>query len=59
MSYILEALRRADAERERGAVPNIHAQPLQGPSNDAACADGVAAMALTAKAVASKTARVE
>lgn len=34
MSYILDALRRADAERERGAVPNIHAQPLQGPSND-------------------------
>lgn len=27
MSYILEALRRADAERERGSVPGIHAQP--------------------------------
>ena len=28
MSYILEALRKADAERERerGAVPNLHAQ---------------------------------
>ena len=26
MSYILDALRRADAERERGAVPSIHAQ---------------------------------
>ena len=26
MSYILDALRRADAERERGAVPNLHAQ---------------------------------
>ena len=26
MSYILDALRRADAERERGAVPDIHAQ---------------------------------
>ena len=24
MSYILEALKRADAERERGAVPNLH-----------------------------------
>ena len=34
MSYILDALRRADADRERGAVPNIHAQPFQGPSND-------------------------
>ena len=26
MSYILDALRRADAERERGAVPGLHAQ---------------------------------
>src|SRR5690348_5356564 len=26
MSYILDALRRADAERERGAVPSIHTQ---------------------------------
>lgn len=30
MSYILDALRRADAERERGAVPGLHAQPLPG-----------------------------
>jgi len=29
MSYILDALRRADAERERGAVPGLHAQPLR------------------------------
>ena len=28
MSYILDALRRADAERERGGVPGIHAQQL-------------------------------
>ncbi|MEO5698596.1 MAG: general secretion pathway protein GspB [Burkholderiaceae bacterium] len=28
MSYILDALRKADAERERGAVPGIHAQPV-------------------------------
>ena len=28
MSYILDALRRADAERQRGAVPGLHAQPL-------------------------------
>lgn len=27
MSYILDALRRADAERQRGAVPGLHAQP--------------------------------
>ena len=28
MSYILEALRRAEAERQRGAVPGLHAQPV-------------------------------
>lgn len=28
MSYILEALRRAQAERERGHVPGLQAQPL-------------------------------
>jgi general secretion pathway protein B len=28
MSYILDALRKADAERERGTVPGIHAQPI-------------------------------
>jgi general secretion pathway protein B len=28
MSYILDALRRADSERERGAVPGIHAMPV-------------------------------
>ena len=28
MSYILDALRRADSERSRGAVPGVHAQPL-------------------------------
>lgn len=27
MSYILDALKRADSERERGAVPGLHAQP--------------------------------
>lgn len=32
MSYILDALRKADAERERGSVPGIHAQPLAGGS---------------------------
>ena len=34
MSYILDALRRADSERERGAVPGIHAQPVPVPSAD-------------------------
>lgn len=28
MSYILDALRRADLERERGAVPDLRAQPV-------------------------------
>ncbi len=28
MSYILDALRRADSERERGAIPDIHAQAV-------------------------------
>lgn len=27
MSYILDALKRADAERERGAIPGLHSQP--------------------------------
>jgi len=34
MSYILDALRKADAERERGAVPGLHAQPLSASSHD-------------------------
>ena len=37
MSYILDALRRADAERQRGAVPGLHAQnvaPLAAPASD-------------------------
>lgn len=38
MSYILDALRKADAQRERDPARGIHAQPLQGPveSNDGA-----------------------
>jgi general secretion pathway protein B len=37
MSYILEALRKADAERERRAVPDLRAQPLPGgPADDEA-----------------------
>lgn len=28
MSYILDALRRAESERERGGVPGLHANPL-------------------------------
>ncbi len=35
MSYILDALRRADAERERGSVPSLHAQSVLPGSPDA------------------------
>jgi general secretion pathway protein B len=34
MSYILEALRKSDAERGRGAVPDLHAQPIPLASDD-------------------------
>ena len=36
MSYILDALRRADAERSRGAVPGLHAQSLPSDGEPAA-----------------------
>lgn len=32
MSYILDALKRADAERTRGAVPGLHSQTPAGPA---------------------------
>ena len=32
MSYILDALKKADAERERSAVPGLHAHPQDGPA---------------------------
>ena len=35
MSYILDALRRADSERERGAVPGVHAQVQMPGASDA------------------------
>ena len=38
MSYILEALRKADAERDRGAVPDLHTQLLPGGPADAEAA---------------------
>ena len=34
MSYILDALRRADSERERGAVPGLHAQSMRADPGD-------------------------
>ena len=36
MSYILDALRKADAERERGSIPDLHAQPVLRGSDAAA-----------------------
>ena len=41
MSYILDALRKADAERARGAVPDLHAQPVLRSSAGAAPSAGV------------------
>ncbi len=41
MSYILDALRKADSERERGAVPGIHAQPVAVASDDAPASNWV------------------
>lgn len=34
MSYILDALRRADAERERGGVPGLHTQAMPDVGDD-------------------------
>ena len=34
MSYILDALRRADAERERGGVPGLHTQTMAEPGDE-------------------------
>lgn len=34
MSYILDALRRADAERERGGVPGLHTQAMAEPGDE-------------------------
>ena len=60
MSYILDALRKADAERDRGHVPGIHAQPSFGglPPTDASGAArpwvwlGAGALAMTVIAAA-------
>ena len=36
MSLILDALRKADAERERGSVPSLHSHPVLPPSAEVA-----------------------
>jgi general secretion pathway protein B len=38
MSYVLDALRRAESERQRGRVPGLDAQPLPAPTSGAATA---------------------
>ncbi len=40
MSYILDALRRAEAERERGEVPSLHTQQYAPPGQDEGRRDG-------------------
>lgn len=40
MSYILDALRRADSERERGRVPGLHAQTATATADDDDLPDG-------------------
>lgn len=40
MSYILDALRRADSERERGRVPGLHAQTASTATDDDELPDG-------------------
>ena len=47
MSYILDALRRAQAERERGQVPGLHAQPGLSGAQRVRTAGGAAAPAST------------
>lgn len=60
MSFILDALQRADAERERGAVPGLHARQVNSPYGTgragsrkgwALVVAGVLALALAAMAV--------
>ncbi len=41
MSYILDALRKADAERDRGAVPTLHSHPEHGGRAAAGTAAGM------------------
>lgn len=52
MSLILDALKRADAERSRGSVPGLHAQPLAGAPSPAARSRPAGWLALAAIVVA-------
>ena len=52
MSYILDALKRAESERSRGAIPNLHAQPgLAGDGDGSGPAAGRRAALLVAVVV--------
>lgn len=54
MSYILEALKRADAERDRGAVPTLHSHAIPaaaGTRTRTPVANWIAALALLALVV--------
>lgn len=54
MSYILEALKRADAERDRGAVPTLHSHAIPAAANTKSrtpVANWIAAIALLALVV--------
>jgi len=52
VSYILDALRRADAERERGSVPSLHAQSVLPGSPDAGARRNGRSMAWVVAALA-------
>ena len=53
MSYILDALRKADAERERDPARGIHAQPMPGMGQAAGGRRPTAVLALGALVLAS------
>jgi general secretion pathway protein B len=50
MSYILDALRRADAERGRGAVPGLHTQAMPAPGASTGAGRALSTGALVAGA---------
>jgi general secretion pathway protein B len=50
MSYILDALRRADSERERGQIPGIHAHPVAPQPPDESSPGGISPRAWGAAA---------
>lgn len=51
MSYILDALKKADSERERGAVPGLHTQPVRSNGKPAPSSSGKPLLWLAAMVV--------